>query len=129
MFLLGELKISGKGKDRSCEKGELKRTMYSFPEKNEFQLAFSDGRKDDCHFRLYVDLDESEGVTITCGDVKAGIANGYLNLYVKDQKKDEISITLSAEQVNLFYRILENAHLALESLAKLHALEPAELRS
>ena len=130
MFLMGELKISGKGEPRPNEKGEVgKRTIYTFPECNEFELALSDGRKDDCHFELYVGLDESEGVIVGSEDIETGIINRYFVLHIKDKKGDVISLTLSPEQVNLIYRVLENAHVAFESLGHLQNLVPAELRS
>jgi trehalose-6-phosphatase len=120
MFLMGELKISGKGEPRLNEKGEAgKRTMYSFPEAHEFELVLSDGNKDDCRFNFYVALDESEKVSIGTEDVESSISNGFIVVLIKDEKGDVISLTLSPEQVQVLYRILENAHVAFESLGRL----------
>ena len=120
MFLMGELKISGKGEPRPNEKGETgKRTIYSFPDSNEFELALSDGRKDDCHFDFCIALDESEKVSINTDDLEAMILSGRFDLRIKDGKGDLITLTLSAEQVKALHAVLENADAVFENLSGL----------
>jgi len=120
MFLMGELKISGKGEPRLNKKGETgERTTYSFPGSHELELILSDGAKDDCRFNFYVALDESEKVSIGTEDVESSIPNRFIVLLIKDEKGDVISLTLSPEQVRVLYRTFENAHLAFESIASL----------
>ena len=123
MFLMGELKISGKGEPRPNEKGEAgKKTMYTLEHGGEFELVLSEGPKEKANFNFYVSLDESKKVSIGMEDPMQSMLNDCVNLFIKDEKGDLINLALSAEQVGALYHALENAHVAFESMAKLQKI-------